>query len=41
MRMVAGLEKPSTGTILIGGRDVTDLDPRERDVAMVFQNYSL
>ena len=41
MRMVAGLEKPSTGTIRIGERDVTDLDPRERDVAMVFQNYSL
>ena len=41
MRMVAGLEKPSTGTIRIGERDVTGLDPRERDVAMVFQNYSL
>ncbi len=41
MRMVAGLEKPSTGIIRIGERDVTDLDPRERDVAMVFQNYSL
>ena len=41
MRMVAGLEKPSAGTIRIGERDVTGLDPRERDVAMVFQNYSL
>ena len=41
MRMVAGLETPSAGTIRIGERDVTDLDPRERDVAMVFQNYSL
>ena len=41
MRMVAGLERPSTGTIRIGERDVTGLDPRERDVAMVFQNYSL
>ncbi len=41
MRMVAGLEKPSSGTIHIGQRDVTSLGPRERDVAMVFQNYSL
>ncbi len=41
MRMVAGLEKPSAGTIRIGERDVTGLDPQERDVAMVFQNYSL
>ncbi len=41
MRMVAGLEEPSTGTILIGGRDVTALEPKDRDVAMVFQSYGL
>jgi multiple sugar transport system ATP-binding protein len=41
MRMIAGLEQVTEGTILIGGRDVTDLSPRNRDVAMVFQNYAL
>jgi multiple sugar transport system ATP-binding protein len=41
MRMIAGLEEVTDGTILIGGRDVTDLSPRHRDVAMVFQNYAL
>ena len=41
LRMVAGLEEVSEGTISIDGRDVTDLPPRERDVAMVFQNYAL
>jgi multiple sugar transport system ATP-binding protein len=41
MRMIAGLEEVTEGTILIGGRDVTDLSPRHRDVAMVFQNYAL
>ena len=41
LRMVAGLEDVSEGTISIDGRDVTDLPPRERDVAMVFQNYAL
>jgi multiple sugar transport system ATP-binding protein len=41
MRMIAGLEQVTEGTILIGGRDVTDLSPRHRDVAMVFQNYAL
>src|SRR5512142_3215287 len=41
LRMVAGLEVPTTGTIRIGERDVTDLAPRERDVAMVFQDYAL
>jgi multiple sugar transport system ATP-binding protein len=41
MRMIAGLEEVSEGTIEIGGQDVTDLPPRRRDVAMVFQNYAL
>ena len=41
LRMVAGLEEVTEGTISIDGRDVTDLPPRERDVAMVFQNYAL
>ena len=41
MRMIAGLEDPSSGQILIGGRVVNDLEPRDRDVAMVFQNYGL
>jgi multiple sugar transport system ATP-binding protein len=41
LRMVAGLEKPSAGTIEIGGRVVNDLSPKARDIAMVFQNYAL
>src|SRR5215212_10014476 len=41
LRMIAGLEEVSEGSILIGGRDVTDAAPRQRDVAMVFQNYAL
>jgi sn-glycerol 3-phosphate transport system ATP-binding protein len=41
LRMVAGLEAISAGTIEIGGRVVNDLEPRERDIAMVFQNYAL
>ncbi len=41
LRMVAGLEDISAGTIRIGDRVVNDLTPKERDVAMVFQNYSL
>src|ERR1700710_1830026 len=41
LRLVAGLETPTSGRILIGGRDVTALDPSERDIAMVFQNYAL
>ncbi len=41
MRMIAGLEEVTEGTILIGDRDVTDLAPRQRDIAMVFQNYAL
>jgi lactose/L-arabinose transport system ATP-binding protein len=41
LRMVAGLEETTSGTIAIGGRDVTRLDPSERGVAMVFQSYAL
>jgi multiple sugar transport system ATP-binding protein len=41
MRMIAGLEEPSSGDILIGGQRVNDLPPRERDIAMVFQSYGL
>ncbi|MDR3531766.1 MAG: sn-glycerol-3-phosphate ABC transporter ATP-binding protein UgpC, partial [Rhodopila sp.] len=41
LRLVAGLEIPTEGKIIIGGRDVTGLDPSERDIAMVFQNYAL
>jgi multiple sugar transport system ATP-binding protein len=41
LRMVAGLEEISEGEIRIGDRVVNDLEPRERDVAMVFQNYAL
>lgn len=41
LRLIAGLERPTAGRIFIGGRGVTDLAPRERDVAMVFQDYAL
>jgi multiple sugar transport system ATP-binding protein len=41
LRMIAGLEGVSSGTIRIGDREVTELAPRSRDVAMVFQNYAL
>jgi sn-glycerol 3-phosphate transport system ATP-binding protein len=41
LRMVAGLEEISGGEIEIGGRVVNDLEPAERDIAMVFQNYAL
>jgi multiple sugar transport system ATP-binding protein len=41
LRMLAGLETVDEGTILIDGHDVTDLAPRDRDIAMVFQNYAL
>ena len=41
LRMIAGLEKPTEGTIYIGEREVTDLPPKDRNVAMVFQNYAL
>ncbi len=41
LRMVAGLERITSGEIDIGGRVVNDLEPRDRDIAMVFQNYAL
>jgi multiple sugar transport system ATP-binding protein len=41
LRMIAGLEEVTAGTISIGGLDVTELAPRHRDIAMVFQNYAL
>ena len=41
LRMLAGLEMPTSGKIFIGDRDVTRLQPRDRDVAMVFQSYAL
>ncbi len=41
LQMVAGLETISSGTLLIGDKDVTDLPPKERDIAMVFQSYAL
>jgi multiple sugar transport system ATP-binding protein len=41
MRMVAGLEEVTTGRIYIGGKDVTDLPPRKRNVSMIFQNYAV
>ena len=41
LRMVAGLEEISSGTIRIGERVVNDLEPRARNIAMVFQNYAL
>ena len=41
LRMVAGLEDISSGTIEIGGEVVNDLEPKDRGIAMVFQNYAL
>jgi multiple sugar transport system ATP-binding protein len=41
LRMIAGLEQPTSGTIRFGDDDVTDVHARKRDVAMVFQNYAL
>jgi multiple sugar transport system ATP-binding protein len=41
LRMLAGLEEVTSGKIFIGDRDVTALPPKERDIAMVFQNYAL
>jgi multiple sugar transport system ATP-binding protein len=41
LRLMAGLERVSDGVIRIGDRDVTDLPPQQRDIAMVFQNYAL
>ncbi|MDB5415452.1 MAG: sn-glycerol-3-phosphate transporter ATP-binding protein UgpC [Rubritepida sp.] len=41
LRIVAGLETETSGKVVIGGQDVTGLEPSDRDVAMVFQNYAL
>ena len=41
LRMIAGLEYPDAGRIMIGDRDVTDLPPRKRGIAMVFQSYAV
>ena len=41
LRITAGLETPTAGRVVLGARDVTNLEPSERDVAMVFQNYAL
>lgn len=41
MRMIAGLENATSGEIVIDGKQVNHLDPKDRDVAMVFQSYAL
>jgi multiple sugar transport system ATP-binding protein len=41
LRMIAGLEEVTAGALLIDGRDITDFQPRQRDIAMVFQSYAL
>jgi len=41
LRIVAGFEEPSAGTVMIGGKDVTNLKPNQRDIGMVFQAYAL
>jgi ABC-type sugar transport system ATPase subunit len=41
LRMIAGLERPTRGRILIGGRDVTQAQPKDRNIGMVFQDYAL
>ena len=41
LRMVAGLEEISSGSVMIGERVVNDVSPKDRDIAMVFQNYAL
>src|SRR5215213_9446070 len=41
LRMIAGFERPDAGRVQLGGRDVTDLPPNERDVNTVFQDYAL
>ncbi len=41
LRMIAGLEEITSGTVSIGGRTVNDVPPKDRDIAMVFQNYAL
>ena len=41
LRILAGIEAPSSGRVILGGIDVTDVTPQKRDIAMVFQNYAL
>src|SRR5271155_110189 len=41
LRMIAGLEECTSGEIMIGGETVNDVPPKDRDIAMVFQNYAL
>ena len=41
LRMIAGLERITAGEIAIGGRIVNELEPKDRDISMVFQNYAL
>jgi spermidine/putrescine transport system ATP-binding protein len=41
MRMIAGFEEPTGGTVFLDGRDVTGISPNKRDVNMVFQSYAL
>src|SRR6478735_3761927 len=41
LRLLAGIEAPTSGRVLFDGVPVTELEPRDRDVAMVFQNYAL
>jgi multiple sugar transport system ATP-binding protein len=41
LNLIAGLDRPTRGMIKIGGRDVTDVAPKDRDIAMVFQSYAL
>lgn len=41
LRLIAGLEETTSGSIQIGGREVNNLEPKERDIAMVFQNYAI
>jgi sn-glycerol 3-phosphate transport system ATP-binding protein len=41
LRIVAGLERPTSGRVVLAGREIVSLDPAERDIAMVFQNYAL
>jgi len=41
LRLIAGLETPTAGNIFIDGQDVTNIEPRQRDIAMVFQHFSL
>ncbi len=41
LRMIAGLEQPSSGTVLLDGSSIDDFSPQKRDIAMIFQNYAL